>query len=203
MRRTSCRSNRPWVVVTVGVDASRAMLEREIVVMVMEEIESLVPEYGLAQRGVKGVGRVVLDLGIEPGDLSGRHAPMVAAVRESPEAKSVTSCPRRTSSSVRRETTRSVPPYSGGGTGSTSGARMAIRNPTSSCAIQRSVSAAELPWTRTQHISGLTGGQDDWLHESCPKAAPCPPESREPSPYHLSPRAQRVIIYHRFEANSR
>ena len=40
-----------------------------------------------------------------------------AAVEESPEAWSRTSCPRRTSSSVRWETINSVPPCVGGGTG--------------------------------------------------------------------------------------
>ena len=39
-----------------------------------------------------------------------------AAVRESPVANSVTSCPSPTSSSVNHETTRSVPPYNFGGT---------------------------------------------------------------------------------------
>jgi hypothetical protein len=41
---------------------------------------------------------------------------------ESPEAKSVTSCPASTSASVKYETTRSVPPYEVGGTLSKSGA---------------------------------------------------------------------------------
>src|ERR1700687_4915843 len=39
-----------------------------------------------------------------------------AAVSESPLANSVTSCPNSTSSSVRYDTTRSVPPYFNGGT---------------------------------------------------------------------------------------
>jgi hypothetical protein len=50
-----------------------------------------------------------------------------AAVNESPLAKSVTSWPRLTSRSVRFETTRSVPPYSLGGTLSKRGAICAIR----------------------------------------------------------------------------
>ncbi len=41
---------------------------------------------------------------------SGYPATSFALVIESPEAKSVTLCPRRTSSSVRYETTLSVPP---------------------------------------------------------------------------------------------
>ena len=40
----------------------------------------------------------------------GRTATSRAGVSESPDAKSVTSCPRRTSSSVSQTTTRSVPP---------------------------------------------------------------------------------------------
>src|SRR6185437_11528113 len=47
-------------------------------------------------------------------------------VIESPLAKSVTSCPIRTNSSVRYETIRSVPPYSRGGTLSISGATCPI-----------------------------------------------------------------------------
>ena len=49
-----------------------------------------------------------------------------ALVFESPLAKSVTSCPWATSASVRYETTRSVPPYSAGGTDSYNGATWAI-----------------------------------------------------------------------------
>jgi hypothetical protein len=49
-----------------------------------------------------------------------------AAVRESPLANRVTSCPWRTSSSVRYETIRSVPPYRRGGQRSASGATWAI-----------------------------------------------------------------------------
>ena len=41
-----------------------------------------------------------------------------SARRESPLAKSVTSWPRRTSSSVSQDSTRSVPPYRWGGTAS-------------------------------------------------------------------------------------
>src|SRR3989344_8206560 len=48
-------------------------------------------------------------------------------VRESPEAKSVTSCPRLISSSVRSETIYSVPPWVMGGTGTQRGAICAIR----------------------------------------------------------------------------
>src|SRR5262249_35502390 len=55
-----------------------------------------------------------------------------AVVRESPVAKSVTRCPCRTSSSVRYDTTRSVPPYRRGGTFSNSGATCAIRTRSSS-----------------------------------------------------------------------
>jgi hypothetical protein len=50
----------------------------------------------------------------------------LAAVRESPLANRVTSCPWRTSSSVRYETIRSVPPYRCGGQRSASGATWAI-----------------------------------------------------------------------------
>src|SRR5215207_784916 len=50
-----------------------------------------------------------------------------AEVRESPLANSVTSCPNATSSSVSQCTTRSVPPYSLGGTASVSGATCAMR----------------------------------------------------------------------------
>jgi hypothetical protein len=50
-----------------------------------------------------------------------------APVRESPLAKSVTWCARRIIASVRTETTRSVPPYNGGGTDSVKGATIAIR----------------------------------------------------------------------------
>src|SRR5262249_31508575 len=50
-----------------------------------------------------------------------------ALVRESALANSVTSCPCWTSSSVNQCTTRSVPPYSLGGTLSASGAIWAIR----------------------------------------------------------------------------
>src|SRR4051812_6256885 len=51
----------------------------------------------------------------------------LAEVGESPLAKSVTSCPCRTSSSVRYDTTRSVPPYREGGTLSNKGDTWAIR----------------------------------------------------------------------------
>src|SRR6185369_12432373 len=50
-----------------------------------------------------------------------------ARVTESPLANRVTSCPIATSSSVRKETTRSVPPYSRGGTDSVRGAIWATR----------------------------------------------------------------------------
>ena len=50
------------------------------------------------------------------------------SVWESPEANSVTWCPRRTSSSVSTWTTRSVPPYPDGGTRSSGGAICAIRS---------------------------------------------------------------------------
>src|SRR6478609_11730346 len=49
-----------------------------------------------------------------------------ALVIESPLANSVTSCPKRTNSSVRYETIRSVPPYNFGGTLSQSGDTCAI-----------------------------------------------------------------------------
>jgi hypothetical protein len=51
----------------------------------------------------------------------------LADVTLSPLANRVTSCPISTSSSVRKETTRSVPPYSFGGTASWRGAICAIR----------------------------------------------------------------------------
>jgi len=51
-----------------------------------------------------------------------------ALLIESPLANKVTSWPRSISSSVSHETTRSVPPYSFGGTLSASGATCAIRN---------------------------------------------------------------------------
>src|SRR5262245_651222 len=51
-----------------------------------------------------------------------------ARVRESPLAKSVTSCPSPTSSSTNHETTLSVPPYNFGGTLSANGAICAIRS---------------------------------------------------------------------------
>src|SRR5262245_24956738 len=56
----------------------------------------------------------------------GQAAISRADVRESALAKSVTSWPRRTSSSVSHDTTRSVPPYSCGGTLSARGATWAI-----------------------------------------------------------------------------
>src|SRR5205807_10580387 len=49
-----------------------------------------------------------------------------ASVCESPLANNVTSCPCRTSSSVKYDTTRSVPPYSCGGQLSCSGTTCAI-----------------------------------------------------------------------------
>ena len=51
-----------------------------------------------------------------------------AAVCESPDAKSVTSCPRLTSSSVSHETISSAPPYFSGGTLVQSGPTCAMRN---------------------------------------------------------------------------
>src|SRR5258708_1251832 len=57
----------------------------------------------------------------------GQGATSFAAVRESPLANRVTSCPSRTSSSVRYETTLSVPPYKRGGTLSYKGATWAMR----------------------------------------------------------------------------
>src|SRR5262249_31913491 len=56
----------------------------------------------------------------------GQAATSFALVWESPLANSVTSCPSRTSSSVRYETTRSVPPYRLGGTLSYRAATCAI-----------------------------------------------------------------------------
>src|SRR6266404_7097512 len=57
----------------------------------------------------------------------GQGATSFAAVRESPLANRVTSCPSRTSSSVKYETTLSVPPYWRGGTLSYKGATWAMR----------------------------------------------------------------------------
>ena len=57
----------------------------------------------------------------------GQAATSRAEVTESPLANSVTSWPIATSSSVRNETTRSVPPYNRGGTDSVSGAIWATR----------------------------------------------------------------------------
>src|SRR6266404_1030309 len=57
----------------------------------------------------------------------GQGATSFAAVRESPLANRVTSCPSRTSSSVKYETTLSVPPYRRGGTHSYKGATWAMR----------------------------------------------------------------------------
>ena len=51
-----------------------------------------------------------------------------AAVRESADAKSVTSCPRLTSSSVSHDTISSAPPYFSGGTLVQSGATCAMRS---------------------------------------------------------------------------
>ena len=63
-----------------------------------------------------------------------------AEVRESPLANSVTSCPRATSASVTSETTRSTPPYPGGGTGSPAGAICAIfKASTPSAATRRTI----------------------------------------------------------------
>src|SRR5262249_17263945 len=60
---------------------------------------------------------------------SGAPGTSSARVRESPLANSVTSCPRSSSASVRKWTTRSVPPYSFGGTRSYNGEICAILNP--------------------------------------------------------------------------
>src|SRR5260370_40996261 len=57
----------------------------------------------------------------------GHVASSLAEVRESPLANRVTSFPSATSSSVSQCTTRSVPPYSRGGTASVSGATCAMR----------------------------------------------------------------------------
>src|ERR1700724_43323 len=57
----------------------------------------------------------------------GQVASSVAEVCESPLANNVTSCPNATSSSVNQCTTRSVPPYSLGGTASVNGATCAMR----------------------------------------------------------------------------
>src|SRR4029453_7252774 len=57
----------------------------------------------------------------------GQTGTSLALVRESPLANSVTSWPRPTNSSVNQETTRSVPPYSFGGTLSARGAICAMR----------------------------------------------------------------------------
>src|SRR6202163_1693510 len=57
----------------------------------------------------------------------GHVASSFADVCESPLANRVTSCPSATSSSVSQCTTRSVPPYSLGGTASVSGATCAMR----------------------------------------------------------------------------
>jgi hypothetical protein len=56
----------------------------------------------------------------------GQQATSLAPVLESPLANNVTSCPCLTSSSVKYETTRSVPPYCWGGTLSYSGETCAI-----------------------------------------------------------------------------
>ena len=62
-----------------------------------------------------------------------------ALVTESPLANKVTSWPRATSSSVSHEMTRSVPPYSVGGTASVRGATCAIRmeRNSSACRFER------------------------------------------------------------------
>src|SRR6187551_609330 len=64
-----------------------------------------------------------------PSSRSARGQPgsSFALVCESPLANNVTSCPSATSSSVIQCTTRSVPPYSFGGTASVSGATCAMR----------------------------------------------------------------------------
>src|SRR5512132_2163993 len=51
-----------------------------------------------------------------------------AFVRESPDAKSVTSWPASTRPSARSATIHSMPPYPDGGTGNHAGLRMAILN---------------------------------------------------------------------------
>src|SRR5215217_6080166 len=53
------------------------------------------------------------------------------------------------------------------------GWRSALSRPPARSIDQRRT--GEPPWTRTQHVSGLTGGQDDWLHESCPVRWPLAP----------------------------
>src|SRR5262249_1824653 len=85
------------------------------------------------RRRLEGVGRAVAGKA-EPPDAETawiyqaalRQRTSLAAVLESPLANSVTSWPWRTNSSVRYETTRSMPPYSCGGTLSYRGATCAI-----------------------------------------------------------------------------
>jgi hypothetical protein len=73
-------------------------------------------------KGARGSGRGRLSRIAE-----GQTGTRLALVLESAEANNVTSCPSATNSSVNHDTTRSVPPYSFGGTRSASGATCAIR----------------------------------------------------------------------------
>jgi len=70
-------------------------------------------------RAVRVAGRHVLDSACRRGQRPPVHTiRWRARVRASAAANSVTSCPSSTSASHRCATTRSVPPYSGGGTAS-------------------------------------------------------------------------------------
>src|SRR5215217_3934192 len=85
----------------------------------------------------------------------GTQGTSVAEVWESPLANSVTSWPCATSSSVSQDTTRSVPPYSFGGTASANGATWAIRTIPSSQAL--SVNATKFPLAKNEQCTSLQG----------------------------------------------
>src|SRR6266540_3282173 len=88
-----------------------------------------------------------------------------AEVWESPEAKRVTSCPRRTSSSVSVLTTRSVPSYRAGGTLSKGGATCAIRMQTVQAGAIGFASRGDSAWTRAQDLCRHVTDRDATLIE--------------------------------------
>src|SRR3989344_4377697 len=75
-------------------------------------------------------------------------------VCEAPEAKSVTSCPRLISFSVRRETIYSVPPWVMGGTGTHRGAICAMRITITEVNHTHSLSYHRFSKENAQHYAG-------------------------------------------------
>jgi len=107
-------SNRPCSVVRHGTSRPPAQGKVKIVNVGMNQIEvRRFPEHFFHHDHVMRHRIFALSVSL---NALGHMGTSRALVTESPLANNVTSCPRRTNSSVSQYTTRSVPPYSTGGT---------------------------------------------------------------------------------------